>query len=61
MPRVRDKGNYWTAEAKEYTSEIEPFIRKMLDLGDKKGFNNEDIFYLIVSAVNEQQLLKILY
>lgn len=60
MTRMRDENNRWTHEAIKYTEEIDELIRKMLDMGEKRGFNNEDIFYLIVTDVHEQQLMRLI-
>ena len=60
MARMRDENNRWTPEAVKYTEEIDELIRKMLDMGEKRGFNNEDIFYLIVTDVHEQQLMRLI-
>ena len=60
MTRMRDENNRWTRDATEYTEEIDELIRKMLDMGEKRGFNNEDIFYLIVTDVHEQQLMRLI-
>ena len=60
MPRVRDENNQWTHEASTYTNEIEGLVNKMLNLGKEMGFNNEDIFYLIVTEVHEQQLMNLI-
>ena len=60
MAKVRDENNEWTQEASNYTEQIGVEIRKMLNLGEDMGFNNEDIFYMIVTEVNAQQLLRML-
>ena len=60
MVRVRDEHGNWTKEASEYTCRIKDIIKGMLKLGEDMGFNNEDIFYLIVTEVNTQQLLNLL-
>ena len=58
--------NEWTKQYgdKEWRmptrEEIDELIRKMLDMGEKRGFNNEDIFYLIVTDVHEQQLMRLI-
>ena len=60
MARVRDEYNHWTHEASDYSKQIESKIEQMLKLGEDMGFNNEDIFYMIVTEVNAQQLLRML-
>ena len=53
MARMRDEDNNWTHEAIKYSEDINQLISKMLDMGKQRGFNNEDIFYLIVTTVHE--------
>ena len=60
MAKVRDEKNQWTEDASTFTSEIKDRISSVLDLAEKMGFSNEDAFYLIVTEVNEQQLLRLL-
>ena len=60
MARMRDEDNNWTHEAIKYSEDINQLISKMLDMGKQRGFNNEDTFYLIVTAVHEQQLLRLI-
>lgn len=59
MAKVRDENKEWTAEASQYTNDISKMIAKMLDMGEQRGFNNEDIFYLIVTEVHAQQLFRL--
>lgn len=59
MPRVRNEKSEWTREASDYTEQIGAAIRNMLNLGKEMGFNNEDIFYMIVTEVHTQQLLRL--
>ena len=61
MVRMRDENNRWTHEAVKYTEDIDKLIQKMLDMGEQRGFSNEDIFYLIVTDVHEQQLMRLLW
>ena len=60
MPRVRNEKSEWTCEASDYTEQIRAEIRNMLNLGEDMGFNNEDIFYMIVTEVHTQQLLRLI-
>lgn len=60
MLRVRNEQSEWTREASDYTEQIGAAIRNMLNLGEDMGFNNEDIFYMIVTEVHTQQLLKLI-
>lgn len=60
MARVRNENNEWTHEADTYTNEIAGLVNKMLNLGKEIGLNNEDIFYLIVTEVHEQQLMNLI-
>lgn len=60
MPRVRNEQFEWTSEASDYIKQIGAEIRNMLNLGEDMGFSNEDIFYMIVTEVHAQQLLKLI-
>lgn len=59
MSRVRNEKSEWTQEALNYVEQIEVVIRNMLNLGEDMGFNNEDIFYMIITEVYTQQLLRL--
>ena len=59
MSKVRNEKSEWTHEAADYTEQIGAAIRNMLNLGEDMGFNNEDIFYMIVTEVHTQQLLRL--
>lgn len=60
MAVARDEQNYFTREASDYTNQIQPYVVKMLNLAEEQGFNASDTFYLIMTAVNEHQLLNLL-
>ena len=60
MSKVRNEKSDWTHEASNYTEQIKDNIENMLNLGEDMGFSNEDIFYMIVTEVHTQQLLKLL-
>ena len=60
MSKVRHEKFDWTHEASNYNEQIKDDIENMLNLGEDMGFSNEDIFYMIVTEVHTQQLLKLL-
>ena len=60
MATIRDNEGYFTHEANEYSKDIGPCVKKMLNLAKDKGFNISDAFYLIMTEVNTQQLLDLL-
>jgi hypothetical protein len=60
MPRVRDDKYHWTPEADEYISTIKPYISNMIQLGENMGFDEAQIFYLVVSELDDAQLINIL-
>jgi hypothetical protein len=60
MPRVRDDKYHWTPEANEYSSRIKPYIGSMIQLGEYMGFDEAQIFYLIMSMLDDAQLINIL-
>ena len=61
MSKVRNETSEWTHEAADYSERISNSIKDMLNLGEDMGFNNEDIFYMIVTEVHTQQLLRLAY